>query len=57
MGGLRNTLRQLVVDTQPVVTGLHPVGDSTCTTNPTHGPGIAIALGQAHAITAALLTS
>jgi 2-polyprenyl-6-methoxyphenol hydroxylase-like FAD-dependent oxidoreductase len=44
MGGLHNTLRRLVVDGRPVATGLHAVGDSVCTTNPTLGRGLALAL-------------
>jgi hypothetical protein len=43
MGGLRNTLRRLVVDGRPVVTGLLAVGDSVCTTNPTLGRGLGVA--------------
>jgi hypothetical protein len=38
------TLRRLVVDGVPVVTGLHAVGDSVCTTNPTLGRGLSLAL-------------
>jgi type II secretory pathway pseudopilin PulG len=37
MAGLHNTLRRLVVDGTPVATGLHAIGDSVCTTNPTLG--------------------
>lgn len=44
MGGLHNTFRRLVVDGEPVVHGLLAVGDSVCTTNPTFGRGIALAL-------------
>ena len=44
MGGLHNTLRRLVVDGAPVVTGLHAIGDSVCTTNPTFGRGLTMAL-------------
>ena len=44
MGGLHNTLRRLVVDGQPVATGLHAVGDSVCTTNPTFGRGVSMVL-------------
>jgi len=47
MGGLHNTLRRLVVDGRPVATGLHAVGDSVCTTNPTLGRGLALALAGA----------
>jgi 2-polyprenyl-6-methoxyphenol hydroxylase-like FAD-dependent oxidoreductase len=44
MGGLRNTLRRLVVDGEPVVTGLHAVGDTVCTTNPTLARGLGLAM-------------
>ena len=44
MGGLHNTLRRLVAGGVPVVTGLHAVGDSVCTTNPTLGRGLTLAL-------------
>jgi 2-polyprenyl-6-methoxyphenol hydroxylase-like FAD-dependent oxidoreductase len=44
MAGLHNTLRRLVADGRPVVTGLHAIGDSVCTTNPTLGRGLALAL-------------
>ena len=44
MAGLHNTLRRLVAGGVPVVTGLHAIGDSVCTTNPTLGRGISLAL-------------
>lgn len=44
MGGVHNTLRRLVVGGTPVVTGLLAIGDSVCTTNPTLGRGLALAL-------------
>jgi 2-polyprenyl-6-methoxyphenol hydroxylase-like FAD-dependent oxidoreductase len=44
MGGLRNSMRRLAVDGVPVATGLAAVGDSVCTTNPTFGRGLALAL-------------
>jgi 2-polyprenyl-6-methoxyphenol hydroxylase-like FAD-dependent oxidoreductase len=47
MAGLHNTLRRLVVDGRPVVTGLHAIGDSVCTTNPTFGRGVSLALANA----------
>jgi 2-polyprenyl-6-methoxyphenol hydroxylase-like FAD-dependent oxidoreductase len=47
MAGLHNTLRRLVVDGNPVATGLHAIGDSVCTTNPTLGRGLALALAGA----------
>ena len=54
MAGLHNTLRRLVVDGEPVVTGLSAVGDSVCTTNPTLGRGLALALWGAADLVAAL---
>jgi 2-polyprenyl-6-methoxyphenol hydroxylase-like FAD-dependent oxidoreductase len=44
MGGLHNTLRRLVADDIPVAIGLLAIGDSVCTTNPTLGRGLALAL-------------
>ena len=44
MTGPRNTLRRLVVGGRPVVTGLHAIGDSVCTTNPTFGRGLSLAV-------------
>lgn len=44
MGGPRNTLRRLVVEGRPVVAGLHLIGDSLCTTNPTFGRGLSLAM-------------
>lgn len=47
MAGLHNTLRRLVADGSPVATGLLAVGDSVCTTNPTLGRGLSLAIGGA----------
>ena len=47
MAGLHNTLRRLVAHGTPVATGLHAIGDSVCTTNPTLGRGLALALSGA----------
>jgi 2-polyprenyl-6-methoxyphenol hydroxylase-like FAD-dependent oxidoreductase len=44
MTGPRNTLRRLVVGGRPVVTGLQGIGDSVCTTNPTFGRGLSLAM-------------
>ena len=46
MAGLHNTLRRLVADGARVVTGLHAIGDSVCTTNPTLGRGLSLALDR-----------
>jgi 2-polyprenyl-6-methoxyphenol hydroxylase-like FAD-dependent oxidoreductase len=47
MGGVHNTMRRLVVDGGPVATGLTAIGDSVCTTNPTLGRGLTLALSGA----------
>jgi hypothetical protein len=44
MGGLHNTLRRLVIGGEPVVTGLHAVGDTVCTTNPTLARGLTLTM-------------
>jgi 2-polyprenyl-6-methoxyphenol hydroxylase-like FAD-dependent oxidoreductase len=54
MGGIHNTLRRLVVGQVPVATGLHAIGDTVCTTNPTLGRGLAFALTGAAALAGAL---
>lgn len=54
MGGLNNALRRLVVDDQPAALGLHAVGDAVCTTNPTFGRGIPLALQGATDLSAVL---
>jgi 2-polyprenyl-6-methoxyphenol hydroxylase-like FAD-dependent oxidoreductase len=51
MTGPRNTLRRLVVDAVPIVIGLHAVGDSVCTTNPTFGRGLSLAMWGATDLT------
>lgn len=48
MAGVLDRRRRIVVDDQPVVTGLLPVGDSWACTNPMAGRGFS--LGLAHAI-------
>jgi len=47
MGGLHNTLRTLLSDDAPVAHGLHAIGDTVCTTNPTLGRGLSLALREA----------
>jgi 2-polyprenyl-6-methoxyphenol hydroxylase-like FAD-dependent oxidoreductase len=44
MGGLHNTLRRFVMDAEPVALGVVGVGDVICTTNPTLGRGLSLAL-------------
>jgi hypothetical protein len=47
MSGLHNTMRRLVVHSAPIATGVYAVGDSVCTTNPTLGRGLTLALQNA----------
>lgn len=54
MGGIHNTLRRLVTGQVPVAAGLHAIGDTVCTTNPTLGRGLAFALTGAAGLTRAL---
>lgn len=44
MAGRHNTLRHLVADGTPAAIGLHAIGDSVCTTNPTLGCSPPLAL-------------
>jgi 2-polyprenyl-6-methoxyphenol hydroxylase-like FAD-dependent oxidoreductase len=48
MAGVLDRRRRIVVDGQPVTTGLVPVGDAWACTNPTAGRGMT--LGLAHAV-------
>jgi flavin-dependent dehydrogenase len=50
MGHLRNVLRRLVVDGQPVALGVHAVGDALCHTNPGLGWGMTLAVAHAFAL-------
>ncbi len=54
MAGIHNTLRRLVIKQKPVATGLLAVGDAVCTTNPTLGRGLTLALQGALDLVAAL---
>jgi 2-polyprenyl-6-methoxyphenol hydroxylase-like FAD-dependent oxidoreductase len=47
LGAFDNRMRSLVLDGEPLVLGLHPVGDSLALTNPTRGRGIAMGLAAA----------
>lgn len=53
MGQLRNTLRETVDHDGPLVTGLIPVGDARCHTNPTFAFGLSLSLSHATALAAA----
>jgi 2-polyprenyl-6-methoxyphenol hydroxylase-like FAD-dependent oxidoreductase len=50
MAGVLDRYRRIVVDDQPVVTGLLPVGDSWACTNPMAGRGFYLGLAQAIAL-------
>ena len=54
MGSMQNSLRRLVVDGRPVALGLHALGDAVCTTNPTFGRGLSLAMWGAVALTDAV---
>jgi 2-polyprenyl-6-methoxyphenol hydroxylase-like FAD-dependent oxidoreductase len=54
MGQLRNRLRRTVVDDAPVVTGLVPIGDARCHTNPTFAFGLSLGLHHATALGATI---
>jgi 2-polyprenyl-6-methoxyphenol hydroxylase-like FAD-dependent oxidoreductase len=54
MGQLRNTLRQPTADEVPPVTGLVPIGDARCHTNPTFAFGLSLSLSHASALAAAV---
>ena len=54
MAGLHNTYRELVDDDGPIAVGLWGIGDVICTTNPTLGRGLSLALGGAANLLAAL---
>lgn len=49
MAGHQNVRRHFVVDGEPLVHGLLPVGDSLCTTNPQYGWGASMAMTYAFA--------
>jgi 2-polyprenyl-6-methoxyphenol hydroxylase-like FAD-dependent oxidoreductase len=56
MGGVHNTMRRFVIDGAPVAIGLAAIGDSVCTTNPTLGRGLSVALSSAVDLRAAIET-
>ena len=47
MGSLQNVHRSLVVDGAPVATGIQPVGDALCHTNPTFAYGASLSIHHA----------
>lgn len=54
MGSLHNHWRHFIVDHEPVVTGLVPIGDTRMCTNPSYGRGMSLGLIQAVALRDAL---
>ena len=56
MAGHQNVRRRYVVDGEPLVLGLLPVGDSLCTTNPAYGWGASMALTYAFAAVDAVVS-
>ena len=56
MARLRNRIRRLVVDGEPVVTGLIVIGDAAMATNPWYGKGCSLAGIAAGALSEALTT-
>jgi len=57
MAGLLNRKREWVIDGQPIVTGVVPVGDAVLCTNPLYGRGCSIAFWAAHLLAAAVAAS
>jgi 2-polyprenyl-6-methoxyphenol hydroxylase-like FAD-dependent oxidoreductase len=57
MGQLRNVLREPVRNGTPLVTGLVPIGDARCHTNPTFALGLSLGLTQAVALADAVDTA
>jgi 2-polyprenyl-6-methoxyphenol hydroxylase-like FAD-dependent oxidoreductase len=56
MGQLRNTLRH-TVDGEPHLTGLIPIGDARCHTNPTFAFGLALGISHAVALGPAIASA
>ncbi|GAB3886411.1 FAD-dependent oxidoreductase [Kibdelosporangium lantanae] len=50
MGGLDNRLRLSATDPAHPIPGLIPVGDAVCTTNPSYGRGMSLALQQIYGL-------
>jgi 2-polyprenyl-6-methoxyphenol hydroxylase-like FAD-dependent oxidoreductase len=50
MGQLRNTVRHTVQGERPIATGIVPIGDARCHTNPTFAFGASLGLAQAVAL-------
>jgi 2-polyprenyl-6-methoxyphenol hydroxylase-like FAD-dependent oxidoreductase len=50
MGSLQNLHRSLVVDGEPVATGVQPIGDALCHTNPTFALGASLSIAHGFAL-------
>jgi 2-polyprenyl-6-methoxyphenol hydroxylase-like FAD-dependent oxidoreductase len=50
MGSLQNLHRSLVVDGSPVATGIQPIGDALCHTNPTFALGASLSITHGFAL-------
>ena len=50
MGSLHNVHRSLVVDGEPVATGIQPIGDALCHTNPTFALGASLSITHGFAL-------
>jgi 2-polyprenyl-6-methoxyphenol hydroxylase-like FAD-dependent oxidoreductase len=55
LGNLNNYIRRLVVDGDPVVKGIHLVGDSAAITNPQYGRGVSLAAGHGKFVADAII--
>lgn len=47
MGNLNNHLRRLIIDGEPIATGVYLIGDSAAITNPQYGRGVSHAVHHA----------
>ena len=50
MGSLQNLHRSLVVDGEPVASGIQPIGDALCHTNPTFAYGASLSISHGFAV-------
>ena len=57
MGQLRNSFRQTIDHAVPFVTGLIPIGDARCHTNPTFAFGLSLGLSHAIALGPAIMSA
>jgi 2-polyprenyl-6-methoxyphenol hydroxylase-like FAD-dependent oxidoreductase len=57
MGSLQNLHRSLVVDGEPVATGIQPIGDALCHTNPTFALGASLSITHGFSLAEAAATA